>query len=229
MHPNKTPRNIHDRMRFICVKNRILTSQMNVQSNILVVDNFDSFTYNLVHMIEAMDAPFNVVRNDQLHKVNTDEYTHLLISPGPGLPATSGGLLDFIKRWPKHKPVLGVCLGMQAILELDGATIKNLETVLHGARELVHVINPSRWLDGFEDSFYVGRYHSWGFYVETIPNDYKILALDDSKLVMAVEHKEYPWCGVQYHPESIMTENGPRLLQNFLAIRRTKSLEQIQG
>ncbi len=196
---------------------------MNGPIKILVIDNFDSFTFNLVHLIESLDYSYEVHRNDVLSTLTPDEYSHLLIGPGPGLPKTSGSLMAFLNSWPKNKPVLGVCLGMQALLDMEGAEIKNLETVFHGACDKVSILKSSRWFINVNENFNAGRYHSWGYFREDIPPNYSVVAMDDSDIVMAVEHKSQPWFGVQYHPESIMTEFSDVFLRNFVTIEKTKN------
>jgi anthranilate synthase/aminodeoxychorismate synthase-like glutamine amidotransferase len=196
---------------------------------ILVIDNYDSFTFNLVHLIESLDVSFEVRRNDELLSIPSQSYSHLLIGPGPGLPNSSGVLIAFLKLWPNDKPVLGVCLGMQALLTLEEAQIRNLVKVYHGACEPVHVLKSSKWMHGIPSAFMAGRYHSWGFLTDDIPSNYAIVAEDAEKNVMAIEHKVYPWFGVQYHPESIMTEFGDLLIRNFIATRKTNNPETVQS
>jgi len=198
---------------------------MNSTLQILVIDNFDSFTYNLVHLIEALDCKFRVVRNDELDQLKTDEFTHLIIGPGPGLPATSGQLMKFLHSWPESKPILGICLGMQAILEQDGGEIENLPVVFHGAQDLVYCIDESALFEGISKNFKAGRYHSWGFRTSSIPDQYRIIADDSNNLTLAIEHKDRPWFGVQFHPESIMTEFGMEIMRNFLVTEKTSNPE----
>ncbi len=200
---------------------------MNDSIKILVIDNYDSFTFNLVHLIESLGVSFEVCRNDKLLSIPSQDYSHLLIGPGPGLPDSSGELMTFLKLWPHDKPLLGVCLGMQALLTLEEVQIRNLVKVYHGACEPVHVLKSSKWMRGIPSAFKAGRYHSWGFLTEDIPSNYAIVAEDAEKSVMAMEHIVYPWFGVQYHPESIMTEFGDLLIRNFIATRKTNNPETV--
>lgn len=183
---------------------------------LLLIDNFDSFTYNLVHLIEGLGVKCNVVRNDELNELETSDYSHLIIGPGPGLPADSNGLSAFMHRWRPDKPMLGVCLGMQVMLEDQGRRMININPVHHGSQDKIKQIKPSRLFKGIDESIRVGRYHSWGFNFESDYDPYTIVAVDDSNLVMAVEHQLNPWFGLQFHPESIMTQNGKEIIQNFL-------------
>ena len=185
------------------------------KSNILVVDNFDSFTFNLVHLIEKIDETHFVCRNDELSELDLTAFTHLLIGPGPGLPNEAGQLMEIISRWEETKPLLGICLGMQAMLEREGGEIQNLHPVHHGSQETVHVINSNVIFEGIPNKFQAGRYHSWAFCKDNVPSTYNIIAEDDSGIVMTVEHKSIPWYGIQFHPESIMTEFGLEMMRNF--------------
>ncbi len=190
--------------------------------HVLVIDNYDSFTYNLLHLLEGMDVSFHVVQNDQLAQIESSDFSHLLICPGPGLPEESGQLLAFLDKWPEHKPVLGVCLGMQALLISAGGHMTNLLPVYHGAREHLFVQDHSDLFLGLPDHFKVGRYHSWGFYQAGMPEHYSVTATDSEGIVMAVTHSEWPWFGVQFHPESIITQFGRELLTNFLESNQRK-------
>jgi anthranilate synthase component II len=194
---------------------------MDNKQKLLVVDNFDSFTYNLIHMVEMIGVDFEVHRNSHLLQLDLLQYSHLLIGPGPGVPIDSGELMPLLNSWPINKPILGVCLGMQAILQRDGAKMENLSPVQHGAQtEVRQQKNGQGIFKELPERFKVGRYHSWGFATDSIPNTYNTIVMDLEDLVLAVKHTECDWYGVQFHPESIMTEYGLELLTAFV---QTKS------
>ncbi len=185
---------------------------------ILILDNYDSFTYNLVHYIkELTDQPVDVFRNDQIDLDNVDQYDHILLSPGPGLPDQAGILKPLISRYAETKSIFGVCLGMQAIAEVFGGKLINLEAVFHGLAMPIHVIDP---LDiTFHETpkqFNVGRYHSWVVSNDQLPECLNISAVDDEGRIMALKHKSLNVRGVQFHPESVLTEHGKDMLKNWL-------------
>lgn len=183
----------------------------------LVLDNYDSFTYNLVHMLRELegDESMDVFRNDEISLKEVGKYDRILLSPGPGLPAESGILLDVIKTYAKDKSIFGVCLGHQAIGEVFGAKLYNLPTVLHGIATNVKVEQKDQLFRDMPENFKVCRYHSWAIDPKQI-GDLEVTAVDDNGEVMAVAHKEYAIRGVQFHPESILTENGLKLMENWI-------------
>jgi len=187
---------------------------------VIIIDNYDSFTYNLLHIVEEiLDEEVLVVRNDQFDLVDLDKYEKIILSPGPGLPEEAGLLKDVIKQYGKTKKIFGVCLGLQAIGEVYGAKLRNLSSVLHGQRTLMHKTDiQSPLLESIPDSFYAGRYHSWVIDKSSDISNLVITAIDADGEIMAAQHKNLPVYGVQFHPESIMTDDGKQMLVNFLAL-----------
>ena len=185
---------------------------------ILVIDNYDSFTYNLVHYIEsAGDFKVDVFRNDEINIDAIDRYDRIMLSPGPGIPSESGILKDLIAQYAPSKKIMGVCLGQQAMGEVFGGSIKNLDKVYHGVATDVEIVDPSEPLfSNLPAKFLVGRYHSWIVDRESIPDSLKITAVDKDGQIMAIRHRVYDVCGVQFHPESILTEYGQKIIINWL-------------
>ena len=185
---------------------------------ILVLDNYDSFTYNLVYYIrEAGYSNVDVYRNDRINLKEIDKYDSILLSPGPGLPEESGILNDLIRTYSKTKRIMGVCLGQQAIGEVFGANLINLDIVYHGISTYVNILNSSEPLfNKLPKRFKIGRYHSWVINQENFPESLEITAVDDEKQIMALRHKYYDVCGVQFHPESILTDYGKEIIMNWL-------------
>lgn len=171
---------------------------------ILVLDNYDSFTYNLVHYLkELSDHQVDVFRNDEIELARVEEYSKILISPGPGVPEDAGILKDLIRQYGPTKCILGVCLGCQAIAEVYGGKIINLDKVYHGVATEIKVMDEDEELfSGLGKTFQAGRYHSWVVKKENLPETLKITALDESGIIMALRHKEQNVRGVQFHPES---------------------------
>jgi len=186
---------------------------------ILVFDNYDSFTYNLVHLVEMItDVPVEVRRNDRITLDEVERYDKIILSPGPGIPEEAGLLLPLIRRFAGKKSILGVCLGHQAIGEAFGGKLVNMEEVFHGVALPVIVEEKSDLLfEGLPARFDVGRYHSWIVSEEKFPVELQITARDEQGRIMALRHRTYDLCGVQFHPESILTEHGERLLRNFIS------------
>lgn len=182
---------------------------------VLVIDNYDSFTYNLVHYLEELGCDVVVKRNDQLTLEEADAYDKIVLSPGPGIPDEAGLLKDIIKEYAATKSILGVCLGQQAIGEVFGGSLANLEKVYHGVATPVDIISDDILFDGISSPMMVGRYHSW--VVEgTLPDTLEILAKDENGQIMAIRHKTFDVRGVQFHPESVLTPHGKQLLKNWL-------------
>ena len=184
--------------------------------NILLIDNYDSFTYNLVHLIRSLGYEVDVRRNDALTIVEADAYNKILLSPGPGIPSEAGLLTEIVRHYAPTKSILGVCLGHQAIGEVFGATLVNLKEVHHGVASQVLVTADDLLFNGLGSSFEAGRYHSWAVSAENFPDELEVTALDASGEIMALRHKKYDVRGVQFHPESVLTPNGPKIMQNWL-------------
>ena len=184
---------------------------------ILVFDNYDSFTYNLVHLVEKItNQKVTVVRNNQITLEEVAEYDKIILSPGPGIPSEAGLLLPLIKQYAASKSILGVCLGHQAIGEAFGATLENLTTVYHGVATPIKIDNTNYLFNGLKDTIEVGRYHSWVIANNNFPDTLKVTATDENGLIMAIEHTAYDVCGVQFHPESVLTPNGEMVIKNWL-------------
>jgi anthranilate synthase component II len=184
---------------------------------ILVFDNYDSFTYNLVHAVKKLGyKDVEVHRNDQIPLEDIARFDKIILSPGPGLPAESGILLDVIRTYAASKSILGVCLGEQAIAEAFGGTLINLPEVHHGVSSNIHVLEDDVLFNHLSDTLVVGRYHSWAVEKATLPECLKITAVDDESMIMALAHKTYDVRGVQFHPESVLTPEGETMLQNWL-------------
>ncbi|MEN9697580.1 MAG: hypothetical protein RLZ56_1001 [Bacteroidota bacterium] len=185
---------------------------------ILVFDNYDSFTYNLVQLIKelAMDARVDVYRNDEIALEKVKDYDKILLSPGPGIPSESGLLLPLIKEYAATKSIFGVCLGQQAIGESFGGSLSNLSKVYHGIATSVHITQPSILFDGLPSSFQVGRYHSWVVNEKDLPKELIVTSKDDEGYIMSLEHSNYDVKGVQYHPESVLTPDGAKIIANWL-------------
>lgn len=190
---------------------------------LLVFDNYDSFTYNLVHLVEKiLGDKVTVCRNDQIDLDAVDAFDKIILSPGPGIPSEAGLLLPLIKAYAPRKSILGVCLGHQAIGEAFGGKLINLTTVYHGLAtpiQLQAVSHQQRGNDifqGFEDELIVGRYHSWVVSDEAFPDELEVMARDHNDYIMALRHKKYDVQGVQFHPESVLTPDGEKILRNWL-------------
>ncbi len=185
---------------------------------ILVFDNYDSFTYNLVHLVEKItDEKPDVFRNDQITLEEVGKYDKLILSPGPGIPEEAGLLLPLIKMYAATKSILGVCLGHQAIGQAFGASLINLDTVYHGiATKMIQTKNKSLLFKGLGNEFEAGRYHSWIIDAATLSKDFEVTAYDDNKYIMAMQHKKYDLQSVQFHPESVLTPDGERMMRNWL-------------
>jgi anthranilate synthase component 2 len=186
---------------------------------ILVFDNYDSFTYNLVHMVEKIThIKVDVYRNDQVPLEKIKEYDKIILSPGPGIPSEAGLLLDVIKEYASSKSILGVCLGHQAIGEVFGGKLANLDNVFHGVATPCQLsTNNCPLFKDLPNEIEVGRYHSWVVTDENFPDDLEVTARDDNNYIMALQHKKYDVQGVQFHPESVLTPDGEKILRNWLA------------
>lgn len=192
---------------------------------ILVFDNYDSFTYNLVHLVEKIiGEKADVFRNDQIPLENVQTYDKIILSPGPGLPTEAGMLLPLIKQYAASKSILGVCLGHQAIGEVFGGRLTNLTKVYHGVASPVKIVpqNPRNvsvnadLFSGIPDGFMAGRYHSWVIDPDGFPKSLEVTATDANGHIMALRHKNYDVLGVQFHPESVLTPFGEQIMRNWL-------------
>jgi anthranilate synthase component 2 len=190
-----------------------------MKNKILIIDNYDSFTYNLVHLVNEIGLQCDVWRNDQFKLEAVDAYDKIILSPGPGIPSEAGLLLDVIKRYAPTKSIFGVCLGQQAIAEVFGGRLYNLKQPMHGIATPIKVTDETEKL--FADLpqiFNVGRYHSWVVDETAIPDVLTVTAIDEvDNSAMAIRHKTYDVRGVQFHPESILTEYGKEMMKNWLA------------
>ena len=199
---------------------------------ILIFDNYDSFTYNLVHLVEKIThEKVDVYRNDKIPLEKVKEYDKIILSPGPGVPSEAGLLLPLIKEYAATKSILGVCLGHQAIGEAFGGRLTNLSSVFHGVATPVNVVNRqtpvktvnsqrstvnSQLFKGLPETFNAGRYHSWIISKENFPDELEITAEDENGFIMALQHKTYDVQGVQFHPESVLTPDGEKIMRNWL-------------
>ena len=187
---------------------------------ILLIDNYDSFSYNLFQYFGSLKAYIKVIRNDEMSVEQIEEMkpTHIVLSPGPGRPADAGVCEDVIRKMKGKCPILGVCLGHQAICEVFGATVDHASKLMHGKMSVAHIDNTSDIFKGLEDKIEVARYHSLAAVAQTIPSCLKVIAKTADGDIMAVEHNDYPVFGVQFHPESILTPDGMTILKNFILI-----------
>lgn len=192
-----------------------------MKKQILVIDNYDSFTYNLVHYIKALEkVQVDVYRNDKINLEDIKTYDYIVLSPGPGLPDEAGILKQIIKTYGSTKKILGVCLGMQAIAEVYGYKLKNLDQVYHGISTNIYLETSTDPLfKGLPSYFKVGRYHSW--IVENSDNSEHLIitSRDKNKQIMSITHKSHHVYGVQFHPESILTDHGKNIINNFISIQ----------
>lgn len=184
--------------------------------NIVIIDNYDSFTYNLSHQLKALGAQVDVVRNDAFQMSRLEPYDKIVLSPGPGIPEEAGLLNDVIRRYAGRKPILGVCLCHQAIAEVFGGRLENLRTVYHGVQTPTHIINHDYLFEHLPETFEAGRYHSWVVSRSGLPDSLEVTAISDDGHIMALRHLTYDVRGIQFHPESILTPEGARILQNWL-------------
>jgi anthranilate synthase component II len=184
---------------------------------ILVLDNYDSFTYNLVHIIRELGHEMDIIRNDKISVEDVGQYDKILLSPGPGIPDEAGIMKQVIKEYGPTKSILGVCLGHQGIAEVYGAKLFNIPSVLHGVTSLARVKNKKeRLFLGVPESFEATHYHSWAVVPESIGPHLEVTAVNDQGLVMALAHRTYDVRGVQFHPESVMTQHGKKIIENWI-------------
>jgi len=184
---------------------------------ILVFDNYDSFTYNLVHAVKKLGyTNIEVHRNDKISLEAIAGYDKIILSPGPGLPSESGILLELIRQYAPTKSILGVCLGEQAIAEAFGGTLFNLSEVHHGISSTITVLEEDVLFRHLPKNMEVGRYHSWAVEKKTLPDCLTVTAVDEEGMIMALKHKTFDVRGVQFHPESVLTPDGEKMLKNWL-------------
>lgn len=185
---------------------------------ILVFDNYDSFTYNLVHLVEKIThVKVDVYRNDQIPLEKIKAYDKIILSPGPGIPSEAGLLLDVIREYAPSKSILGVCLGHQAIGEVFGGKLVNLSHVFHGVATPCTINTQNPLFKGLPSQIEVGRYHSWVIKEDAFPEELEITARDNNNYIMALQHKKFDVSGVQFHPESVLTPDGETILRNWLS------------
>ena len=189
---------------------------------IAMIDNYDSFTYNLVHLVRELGADITVFRNDQFRMEQLEDFDKIMLSPGPGIPGEAGLLLQVIATYAGVKPILGICLGEQAIGEYFGGTLVNLSEVFHGVQTPAHVtpLSPSSKVDylfqGLERDILVGRYHSWVVDAASLPPCLEVTCTSDEGQVMALRHKDHDVRGIQFHPESVLTPDGRQMIKNWI-------------
>ena len=185
---------------------------------ILLLDNYDSFTYNLHHYLNQFCSTVDVARNDEISIEQVADYDKIVISPGPGLPADSGITMAVLDQYANLKPILGVCLGFQAIIEHFGGSLKNLNGVLHGKSSKCSICSDDILFNGLPEVFEVGHYHSWVADELEIPDELVVTSLNESGLIMSVRHSSLPVNGVQFHPESVMTQLGLKMIENWIRL-----------
>lgn len=195
------------------------------RGQILVIDNYDSFTYNLVHYLEDLDCEVTVYRNDEFELDEIAHFDKILLSPGPGIPDEAGLLKKVIQQYGPTKSIFGVCLGQQAIGEVYGGTLSNLDKVYHGvATNVTKSVNDELLFEGLENEFEVGRYHSW-VVDANLPDCLEATSFDENGQVMSLRHKTYDVRGVQFHPESVLTPNGKKMLENWVKRYMIRALD----
>lgn len=183
---------------------------------ICIIDNYDSFTYNLAHLVKQLGAEVNVLRNDRFTLPELEPYDKLILSPGPGIPSEAGLLLNVIHHYAGHKPMLGVCLGEQAIGEAFGGRLTNLSEVFHGVQTPVDIVANDPLFEGLPREIPVGRYHSWVVDHAQLPDCLEVTAVSKEGYIMALRHRHYPIHGIQFHPESVLTPQGEAMMNNWL-------------
>lgn len=183
---------------------------------IVIIDNYDSFTYNLSHLVKELGAEVTVLRNDSFPIKELETYDKILLSPGPGIPKEAGLLLEVIRTYAGKKPILGVCLGEQAIGEVFGGKLTNLSEVYHGIQSPIRITASNYLFEGLPEEILVGRYHSWVIDRENFPDALEITAVSQEGYIMALRHKDFDVQGIQFHPESVLTPDGKKIISNWL-------------
>ena len=182
----------------------------------VIIDNYDSFTYNLAHLVKELGTEVDVLRNDKFELEELEKYDKIILSPGPGIPEEAGLLLEVIRTYAGRKPMLGVCLGEQAIGQAFGGKLTNLSEVFHGIQTNVKIKNKDYIFSGLPTEIPVGRYHSWVVDTEGFPEELVITAISSEGQIMALKHREYDVHGIQFHPESVLTPDGKQIIGNWL-------------
>jgi len=197
---------------------------------LLILDNYDSFTYNLVQFVEELlDREITIKRNDEIDLGDVGDFDTIIFSPGPGLPKDAGIMPEVLKKYANSKRILGVCLGHQAIIEAFGGEIRNLDSVYHGvATNIIRTEQESILFKDIPTEFKAGRYHSWSGVMKLFPKELVVTAVDEQNEIMALRHKELDVYGVQFHPESIMTPYGKKMLANFLGLSYKLSKDELK-
>ena len=183
---------------------------------IVIIDNYDSFTYNLAHLVKELGTEVTVLRNDQFQLDDLEAYHKIILSPGPGIPCEAGLLMDVIRHYATRKPILGVCLGHQAIGEVFGARLENLSDVFHGVATPCRIVSDDPIFSGLPTNITVGRYHSWVVSRNGLPDCLEVTAVSDEGQIMALKHKTLNIRGIQFHPESVLTPDGKKMLRNWM-------------
>ena len=189
---------------------------MNYIMKIVIIDNYDSFTYNLSHLVKELGGDVTVYRNDQFELEALEAFDKIILSPGPGIPSEAGLLLDVIRTYAGKKPILGVCLGHQAIGEAFGGSLVNLSEVFHGVCTPAIVTEQDYLFEGLSQTIEVGRYHSWVVSHEGLPSCLEVTCLSEEGYIMSMRHREYDIRGIQFHPESVLTPDGKRIMENWM-------------
>ena len=184
----------------------------------VIIDNYDSFTYNLSHLVKELGAEVTVVRNYLFELSDLEAFDKIILSPGPGIPSEAGLLLDVIRTYAGRKPMLGVCLGHQAIGEAFGAKLENLSDVFHGVATPCHIVAADPVFEGLDRDITIGRYHSWVVSKEALPECLEVTAVSDEGQIMALRHRTMEVHGIQFHPESVLTPNGKTIIKNFIEL-----------
>jgi len=183
---------------------------------IIIIDNYDSFTYNLSHLLKELGADVTVVRNDKFRIEDLEQYDKIVLSPGPGIPSEAGLMLEAIKAYAGRKPILGICLGHQAIGEAFGAKLLNIGNVVHGVATPAHLTAQDYLFEGLPNDIEVGRYHSWVVSDTDLPACLEVTSRSNDGYIMSLRHKEFDMRGIQFHPESVLTPNGKKIINNWL-------------
>ncbi len=188
-----------------------------MNKKILIIDNYDSFTYNLRQIVEELHHDYSIVKNDKLTIETIHQHSKILISPGPGTPSQAGSVKEIIQKFAASKCILGICFGHQAIAEVFGGKLNNLKAVRHGITTKVNIIQPADYLfEKIPPKFEAGLYHSWAVSNDDFPDCLRVTSVSSDNVIMSLTHKEYDVKGVQFHPESIMTKSGAQIIQNWL-------------
>ena len=183
---------------------------------IVIIDNYDSFTYNLSHLVKELGAEVTVLRNDKFQLAELEKFDKIILSPGPGIPSEAGLLLDVIRTYAGKKPILGVCLGHQAIGEVFGGKLTNLSSVFHGVANPTHICADDYIFSSLDRIIEVGRYHSWVVDTDGLPSCLEVTSTSPEGYIMSLRHREYDIRGIQYHPESVLTPAGKTIIRNWL-------------